>query len=66
MAGVGVERLGKPVQDARINVIRKKLFKMRRKGRFVIHPRSSTTFPIHYTLVAFRFFQFVDIPFSRR
>ena len=36
MAGVGVEMLGKPVQDARINVSRRKPFKMRRKGRFVI------------------------------
>jgi hypothetical protein len=66
MAGVGVEMLGKPVQDARINVSRRKQFRIRGMRRFVINPRSSTTFPINYTLVAFRFSRLVDIPFSRR
>jgi hypothetical protein len=66
MAGVGVESPGNPVQDARINVIRRKPFKMRRMGCFVINPRSSTIFPIHYTLVAPGFSWFVDIPFPRR
>jgi hypothetical protein len=52
MAGVGVERLGTPVQDARNRAIKRKLLKMSRKGRFVINPRSTMTFPINYTLVA--------------
>ena len=36
MAGVDVESSGNPVQDARTNTIKRKLLKMRRKGRFVI------------------------------
>jgi hypothetical protein len=66
MAGVGVEMLGNPVQDVRISVSRRKPFKLSRKGRFVINPRSSTAFPTHYTLVASGFFWLVDIPFPRR
>ena len=63
---MGVESTGTPVQDARINVIKRKLLKIRRKGRFVINPRSATTFPINYTLVAFRFPWLVDITIPRR
>ena len=66
MAGVGVESPGTPVQDVRINAVERKLLKIRRKGRFVINPRSATTFPINYTLVAFRFPWFVDITLPRR
>lgn len=50
MAGVVVEILGKPVQDARTNAIKRKLLKMKRKGRFVIildHQQHSQ-FIIHF------------------